>query len=120
MGGSVGVLRLVLPTHIGHIQLSFEHSGQCIIRRKSHRLGGIMSLANSPGPDAENPRLTALPVEQAAMLLTRFGSKHTDATCMLADIALGAPVNPDGTVNLIAYGAWLVRELAKRDGAHGD
>ena len=26
----------------------------------------------------------------------------------------GAPANPNGTINLVWYGAWLVREMASR------
>jgi hypothetical protein len=32
-----------------------------------------------------------------------------------ADLADGAPANPDGTINLVNYTAWLVRELANSD-----
>jgi hypothetical protein len=32
-----------------------------------------------------------------------------------ADVANGAPTNADGTINLVHYGAWLVREIANRD-----
>jgi len=34
-----------------------------------------------------------------------------------ADIGAGAPTNPDGTVNLVHYAAWLNREMSKTDGA---
>ena len=27
-----------------------------------------------------------------------------------ADLAAGAPTNPDGTINLVHYAAWLARE----------
>jgi hypothetical protein len=64
--------------------------------------------------------LANLTIAQAATLLRRAGSQYIDDAAIQADIAAGAPVNPDGTLNLIAYGAWLVRELAKRDAAaHG-
>ena len=29
-----------------------------------------------------------------------------------ADIDDGAPTNPDGTMNLVQYAAWLVKEMA--------
>jgi hypothetical protein len=32
-----------------------------------------------------------------------------------ADLAASAPANPDGTINLLYYGAWLVREMPSRD-----
>ena len=31
-----------------------------------------------------------------------------------ADIEAGAPTNADGTINLVHYAAWLVKELAAR------
>jgi hypothetical protein len=30
-----------------------------------------------------------------------------------ADVAAGAPLNADGTLNLVSYAAWLVRGLAE-------
>ncbi len=33
---------------------------------------------------------------------------------ILADIEAGAPTNPDGTLNLVAYVAWLIREGNRR------
>jgi hypothetical protein len=32
-----------------------------------------------------------------------------------ADLAAGAPANADGTINLVHYAAWLVREMSARD-----
>jgi hypothetical protein len=32
-----------------------------------------------------------------------------------ADRAAGAPTNAGGTINLVHYAAWLVREMASRD-----
>jgi len=29
------------------------------------------------------------------------------------DIDAGAPTNPDGTVNLVAFAAWLVKEMGR-------
>ncbi len=77
-----------------------------------------MPLANPPRPDADTPRLTALAIEQVASLLRRSGSQSIDAERIRADIAVGAPVNRDGTLNLIAYGAWLVQELARKEDVH--
>ena len=73
-----------------------------------------MSADAAPGP-----RLTALKPEAAAALLRRAGAQHVDVAGLHADIAAGAPLNGDGTINLLMYGAWLVRELARRDGGHG-
>jgi hypothetical protein len=32
-----------------------------------------------------------------------------------ADLTAGAPVNADGSINLVHYAAWLVREASSRD-----
>ena len=58
----------------------------------------------------ENIRLTALPKETVVRLLKNAGSSTISAETLEADIAAGAPVNPDGTVSLVEYAAWLCRE----------
>ncbi|MFW5750291.1 MAG: hypothetical protein ACOCZK_01455 [Planctomycetota bacterium] len=69
------------------------------------------------GTESAAPNLTALPVDQVARLLRHAGSEHVNEDAIRADIAAGAPTNPDGTINLVVYGAWLVRELARRGAA---
>ena len=36
-----------------------------------------------------------------------------------ADVAASAPTNGDGSINLVAYAAWLIRQLAEGE-PHGD
>ncbi len=55
--------------------------------------------------------LVALTKEQLIELLTKVGSSTISAESLEADIAQGAPVNADGTINLIHYAAWLIREI---------
>ena len=55
---------------------------------------------------------TALSVEDLARVLTAAGWKPITVAMIRADIDDGAPVNSDGTINLVTYGAWLVREMA--------
>lgn len=55
--------------------------------------------------------LVALTKEQLIELLTKVGSSTISAESLEADIAQGAPVNEDGTINLIHYAAWLIREI---------
>lgn len=43
-----------------------------------------------------------------ARLLSAAGGRTIDAQTVEADIAAGAPTNPDGTMNLVHYAAWLV------------
>ena len=58
----------------------------------------------------ENIRLTALSKEALVRLLKNAGSSTVSAETLEADIEAGAPVNPDGTVSLVEYAAWLCKE----------
>jgi hypothetical protein len=77
-----------------------------------------MSLDKPDSAHAGGARLTALSVEAVALLLKRSGSRHASVEEVRADLASGAPQNADGTINLIAYGAWLVSDLARREGGY--
>jgi hypothetical protein len=55
----------------------------------------------------------ALTVAQVARLLTRAGSNPVTPATVEADVAAGAPTNPNGTINLVHYCAWLVKEMAR-------
>jgi len=55
---------------------------------------------------------TALPVADAARLLSAVGGQAVTVEMLQADLAAGAPTNADGTLNLLHYAAWLVREMA--------
>lgn len=61
---------------------------------------------------ALNP--TALPVSDAARLLSAAGGHQVTPEQIRADIDAGAPTNDDGTINLMHYAAWLVREMSSR------
>lgn len=72
-------------------------------------------------PGRLNP--AALSVADAALVLTRIGAGGgVDITeAMLhADIDAGAPTNADGTINLVYYAAWLLKELAATGGGRGE
>ena len=58
---------------------------------------------------------TSLTVADAARLLTKAGGQSVNVGMIQADLADGAPANADGTINLVHYAAWLVREMASRD-----
>lgn len=66
---------------------------------------------------AQNPaiRLTTLSLEDAAKVITQTGGIRLTAADLKADVDAGAPVNEDGTISLIAYAAWLVREVSDGD-----
>jgi len=58
---------------------------------------------------------TSLTVADAARLLTKAGSQPVTIAMLEADLAAGAPVNTDGSINLVHYAAWLAREMSARD-----
>ena len=57
---------------------------------------------------------SALPVADAARLLSAAGGQRVTAEMIQADVDDGAPINGDGTINLVHYAAWLVKEMANR------
>ena len=58
---------------------------------------------------------TSLSVADAARLLARVGGQAVTVEMLQADLSAGAPANADGTINLVHYAAWLVREMGSRD-----
>jgi hypothetical protein len=58
----------------------------------------------------------AVPIPDAVRLLSRLGSKPISEVKIREDTESGAPVNPDGTLNLVEYAAWLVLEMGRTDG----
>lgn len=63
-------------------------------------------------PHSMNPN--ALRIDDAARLLTKAGGRIVTEGTLRADIDAGAPTNPDGTLNLVRYAAWLVKEMTGR------
>jgi hypothetical protein len=57
----------------------------------------------------------ALLLEDLARILTTSGLRSTTVEMLQTDIDEGAPRNADGTVNLVQYAAWLVKELLRGD-----
>jgi len=55
----------------------------------------------------------ALTLADVVRLLAKAGPV-TEAM-LRADLAAGAPANPDGTIHLVHYAAWLVREMSGGD-----
>ncbi len=56
----------------------------------------------------------ALPVADAARLLSAAGGHPVTPEQIRVDIDAGAPTNGDGTINLVHYAAWLVKEMSSR------
>ncbi len=74
-------------------------------------------------PDSRaNPRLdpAAIPVSDAAKVLSRAGGVAVTKEQLAADIDAGAPTNRDGSLHLLHYAAWLVREMATGGATIGD
>ena len=67
-------------------------------------------VADGQGTSRLNP--AALTVVDAARVLTRLGGKPVTEAMLSADIDGGAPTNPDGSLNLVHYAAWLVKETS--------
>ncbi|MBU4271625.1 MAG: hypothetical protein KKE86_10740 [Planctomycetes bacterium] len=64
-----------------------------------------------PGP--LNPQ--ALRLADLARVLSASGPSLVTVEMLQADVANGAPTNADGTLNLVHYAAWLVKEMAGGD-----
>ena len=76
-------------------------------------------MSGQPSPKSMNP--AALAPADAARLLARVGASSITEAMLRDDVAAGAPTNADGTINLVHYAAWLVRQLAPgARGAHGE
>ena len=54
-------------------------------------------------------KLTALQPEMLVSFLKGAGSRLITAELLAADFAAGAPRNEDGTINLVEFGAWVVK-----------
>lgn len=55
-------------------------------------------------------KLTALQPDMLVRLLKQAGCRTISEETLAADIEAGAPVNPDGTFNLVNCAAWLAKE----------
>ncbi len=58
---------------------------------------------------------TRLSIEQAAKLLSAAYRERIDVEKIRSDVDAGAPMNSDGTINLVNYAAWQAEELGRGD-----
>ena len=58
-----------------------------------------------------NRNLLALKPDQVVDVLVKSGFRDMTLELLHSDFELGAPRNPDGTVNLIHYMAWILKEI---------
>lgn len=56
---------------------------------------------------------TRMSVEQAAKLLSAAYRERIDPEKIRLDLETGAPVNVDGTINLVHYSAWQAKEMGR-------
>jgi hypothetical protein len=63
--------------------------------------------------ESSNLNPSALTIDQAARVLSAVGQRLIAVETIEADIAAGAPTNTDGTINLVAYAAWLAKEAGR-------
>ncbi len=74
-----------------------------------------MSEHNAEGRQAGPLNPQALRLADLARVLSASGPKPVTVEMLQADIDDGAPVNRDGTMNLVHYAAWLVKEMSGGD-----
>jgi hypothetical protein len=67
--------------------------------------------AMSDGSNQVDP--TRLSVEQAAKLLSAAYRERIEQEKIQLDVQNGAPVNVDGTINLVLYSAWQAKEMGR-------
>ena len=60
-----------------------------------------------------NPQ--SLTVEDAAHLLAKVSGEALTAVMIEADRVAGAPANPDGSLNLVHFAAWLVQGSGREE-----
>jgi hypothetical protein len=68
-------------------------------------------------PQEARPGLspTALALADAARILTKVGGAPISEEMLRDDVVQGAPTNADGTLNLVHYVAWLLKENGRGD-----
>ncbi len=74
-----------------------------------------MSESNAPGRQVGGLNPQALQLEDLARILSACGLRQVTVEMLQADLDDGAPRNADGSVNLVHYVAWVVRELLRGD-----
>jgi hypothetical protein len=67
--------------------------------------------ASTPSPGI---KVTALSLADLAKLLSKSAGRTISPETLRRDVDAGAPVNQDGTINLVHYAAWMVKEHATR------
>ena len=66
-----------------------------------------------PEPSNNSLNPTALAVADAVRLLAKVCGNSITEAMLHDDLLAGAPTNADGTINLVHYAAWLVKEMGR-------
>lgn len=59
----------------------------------------------------EQLKLTALTPEDLVKVLVRSGCRIMTLDLLKQDIDAGLPTNANGTINLLTYAAWTIKEM---------
>jgi len=71
-----------------------------------------MADSNAEGRQGGPLNPQGLRLEDLARVLSAVGWKPVTVEMLKEDIEDGAPVNADGTVNVIQYAAWIVQNVS--------
>ena len=74
-----------------------------------------MPEPNADGRQGPTLNPQALRLDVLARILSASGGRQVSVEMLEADVEDGAPTNPDGTINLVNYAAWLVGEMGRGD-----
>ena len=72
-----------------------------------------MDISNPSGQQTGPRSPQSLRLEDVAKILSAIGPKPVTVEMLQADINDGAPVNHDGTMNLVWYASWIVRQMSR-------
>jgi hypothetical protein len=81
-------------------------------RENPEDYGGLVAEESS-GNQRIDPQ--SISVANAAQLLSGMGFGRVAEAMIANDLEAGAPWNADGTVNLVHYAAWLIKEDSRGD-----
>jgi len=74
-----------------------------------------MPESNAEGRQGTQLSPQTLRLADLARILSAFGGRPVTVEMLEMDIEDGAPTNPDGTINLVNYAAWMVGEMGRGD-----
>ncbi len=85
-------------------------------RNSWRRVAYVASLAErEPTMSGDGARIdpNRLTIEQAAKLLSAAAKVRVPPEQIAADLEAGAPRNDDGTISLVRYAAWILKEMGR-------